>query len=113
MLNSKGPPPPIFSRRFVASVFSLGTIFGSGLSYGYHNVIATPNRPFSIATESKYSRLHLGMSPTEARSILGPGTEISQSESSIEIAWSSPDGYEITAVFKNGKLVEKKQPGIQ
>lgn len=110
--RANGPPPPKLSRRLVALVFSLGTIFGSGLAYGYQGIMATSNHFSPKAVEGKYSLLHLGMSPTDAKSILGPGTEVGQSKSHVEILWSSSNGCTLTAIFEDGKLVEKKKIGL-
>ena len=115
MSNSKntGNPAllssPIFSGRFVVSVFSAGVILGTGIGYGYQAAVSK-TQPFLTGLENKYNSLHLGMSPTEARSLLGPGTEVSQSKSEIVIEWYSSNGYTITATFEGGDLVEKKLP---
>lgn len=108
--NARTAPKPIPISKIVVGVFSLGVVFGTGLAHGYYQVIES-TLPSSVA-DGKYSLLYLGMSPTDARSILGPGTEISQSVSRVAIKWSISETHIITAVFENGKLIEKTQKDL-
>lgn len=108
--NAQTASKPISILKIVIGVFSLGTVFGTGLGHGYHQVIE--NAWTSSAVEGKYNLLYLGMSPTDARAVLGPGTEISQSVSRGAIKWPVSEDHTITAVFENGKLIEKTQQGL-
>lgn len=101
---------PVSIPKIVAGVFSLGVIFGTGLGHGYHRVIAK-DCPL-IVEEGRYNLLYLGMSPTDARSVLGPGTETSRSALRVEIKWPISEAEIIIAVFENGKLVEKTQKDL-
>lgn len=95
-------------RGVLSIVLSIGVALGTGLSYGYRLTMSTP-QSLPMLSDGTYSRIHLGMSPTEARSILGPGTEVGRTETEVVILWRSLDGYTVTATFKESQLVEKEQ----
>ncbi|EKU97577.1 hypothetical protein Lepto7375DRAFT_6781 [Leptolyngbya sp. PCC 7375] len=109
--NSQASPPPI-SRRVIAWTFCIGTVFGTGIAYGFQKTIAA-TQPDAAAVASQYNLIHRGMTLTEARSILGPGTEVRQSESSRVMEWHDAQGYKLTATFKENLLVEKQQSSIR
>ena len=103
-------PKPVSVPKIVICVFSLGVVFGTGLGHGYHRVIN--NAWTSSAVNGKYNLLYLGMSPTDARAVLGPGVEISQSVSRVALRWPVSGEHAITAVFENGELIEKTQQDL-
>lgn len=100
--------PPSFSLKFIVSAFSVGAVVGSGIGYGFQKAIAA-NQPTVINSARDYDALKLEMSPVEARSILGPGTETLQTGSTLVIEWGSPTGDKLLATFQEGRLVEKRQ----
>lgn len=101
--------PAVLSRKTLAIVFSLGTVFGTGIGVGYQKVV-TASQTVAVVSADEYDKIHQGMTLTDVRSILGPGTEVSWSETGIEMEWPVSSGDEaITAIFEEQKLVAKQR----
>ena len=75
----------------------------------------TTNNP--VITMSKYEQLETGISYRQAVTIIGAeGKELSRSTvadySTVMYAWQNRDGSNMSAMFQNGRLVNKAQFGL-
>jgi hypothetical protein len=80
----------------------------------------TPRRSASppIVTQAGYELVQDGMSYGQVRTIIGAsGKEVSHSDiggyTTVMYSWSNDDGSSMSAMFQNGKLVNKSQFGLQ
>jgi len=108
--HNQDPPrfPAALSRKTLAVVFSLGTVFGTGVGVGYQKVV-TASQAVAVMSADNYDKIHKGMTLTDVRSILGPGTEISWSEQAMEMEWVVSEGEAIRASFEGQRLVAKRR----
>ena len=109
--NHNQPPsrfPTALSRKTLAVVFSLGTVFGTGIGVGYQMVV-TPDPVIAVVSADDYDKIHKGMTLTDVRSILGPGTEISWSETAVEMEWVVLEREAIRVSFEGQQLVAKER----
>ena len=60
-----------------------------------------------------YERLEIGMTLTDAQATLGRAIEVSRDETTATYQWVNSDGSEITAVFKDNRLIRKDQSGLR
>ncbi|MEO0349847.1 MAG: hypothetical protein AAF282_07340 [Cyanobacteria bacterium P01_A01_bin.15] len=108
--NPQGYQPTI--RNVIAGTFFLGSVFGAGIGYGFQKTMSA-NQPTCATIASQYALIQLDMTPTEVRSILGPGNEIRKSKLETVIAWTVSEGQVITATFQNNQLVFKELLGTE
>ena len=108
--HNEDPPffPTALSRKTLAIVFSLGTVFGTGIGVGYQKVVIA-SQTVAVVSADDYDKIHQGMTLTDVRSILGPGTEVSWSETGIEMEWPVSGDETITAIFEDQQLVAKQR----
>lgn len=63
-----------------------------------------------------FGQMQIGSSYEEAVSLLGPGEEVSRTESAgqsiVIYQWMRPDGANISLTFSNNALVSKAQAGL-
>ena len=104
--------PPVGSRKFVLTMFSAGFFFWTGVADSFVQTLSSL-QPVAVAMSADYERLRMGMTLVEARSLLGPGTEISRSDLAVVVEWYGFGRQPITAEFKDDELVRKAQPGLQ
>ncbi|WP_460206022.1 hypothetical protein [Scytonema sp. NUACC21] len=122
MTNNK-PNPANPSIRLLALVFTIGTVFGSGLAHGYYKTTSGLNQrtlpdqteiqQFSHVSRADYERLKLGMSLAAVEAILNRGTEIKRSATTATFVWENADGSRIVANFQDDKLVSKEQSTLK
>lgn len=101
-------------KPLVLSAFSIGIALGSGIAYGMANAPTADNSCHvgQVVTLADYERIHVGMTLTEARTILGTGTEIQRTQTTVIITWANNDGSKIMAIFQENKLTEKSQDSL-
>jgi hypothetical protein len=101
-------------RKVLIGIFSIGIALGAGIKYGFVTPFAyTPQTPAShVYSLIEYERIRPGMPLTEVRAIIGSGTEISRSESVVEVEWVNQDGTKIVGIFNDNLLTQKKQSGL-
>lgn len=99
-------------RKLMIVIFSIGTVFGTGLRYGWLQVSTeVAIQPEKVVSDAEYERLQLGATLVEAQALLSRGIEISQSTGFSQYVWKNSDGSGIEATFEEGLLVEKKKIG--
>lgn len=74
--------------------------------------------PEPVITLSEFQSLSTGISPNDAKGIIGDyGTEISRSEvagiTTVMLSWQNPDGSNANAMFQDGRLMMKAQFGLK
>jgi hypothetical protein len=95
-----------------------------GIGLGYPvigQLIDRPSDYSQISTQQRhqlvslagYERLEIGMTLTDAQATLGQAIEVSRNEITTTYKWTNSDGSKITAVFKENRLVNKEQLGLQ
>jgi hypothetical protein len=72
-----------------------------------------PSAQHQIVSRTDYELLKLGMTLTDAQATLGRAVEVSRDATTATYKWSNNDGSEITAVFKDNRLVSKEQSGLR
>ncbi|PSB30928.1 hypothetical protein [Stenomitos frigidus] len=110
--SSPGNEPPNLLSKLLSIAFSLGIAFGTGFGYGYAKYI-TAHPPMQLIGRVEYERLQQGMSTFQVEALLGSGVETQSSPTEVTYTWKNQDKSEITIVFKNGYLYNKKQSGLK
>jgi hypothetical protein len=107
-MPSMNPLDPTI-RKVLIGIFSIGIALGAGIKYGFIAPSAyTQQAPASpVYSLIEYERIRPGMPLTEVRAIIGSGTEISRSESVVEVEWVYPDGTKIVGTFNDNILTQK------
>jgi len=100
-----------FLRLIVASVFTFGITYKVVTNISIEKL--EEPKPSTTLTESftraEYQRLKIGMSLIEVETILGRGIGIRQTKNRETFIWKNSNGSTITAIFEEGKLIDKKQ----
>ena len=97
----------------VCFTFSLGIALGAGIGHGFNRIPTSTQfyQSESVDYLAYYDRLPPNCSLAEARNNLGPGTEVSRSESTsvVEMEWLNTEGDGLVAVFIDGVLDSKRR----
>lgn len=116
--NNNDDPSPF--KHLLMLVFAMGVAFGYGLEIGINKAISViEQKETHSQTELQhisridYEQLKLGMSLTDVQAILGQGIEINRSETTATFLWKTTSGFQISVIFKNGKLISKAQSKIE
>lgn len=101
----------VYSNRVLAAFFSIGVALGSGMGYGFSQ--ATSKAASHIEAQAiglaEYQRVQPGMSLSEVEAILGRGTEVSRTQTTVVFVWRNFDRSSMTATFENSDLKSKAQ----
>jgi hypothetical protein len=120
--NNQNPQPNYL--RWLVAIFMVGSMFGAfgaGVFDGIRQTTdsATPKQNPSVfhsgnqaLGRAEYERLQIGITQAEVESILGRGIEVEKSVSNATYTWTNADSSSITAIFQNGRLVQKFQHNL-
>ena len=97
-------------RNYIAFSFAIGAALSAGVVHGMQE--ADIYYRYEPVTRAEYERIRLDMSIPAIEAILGRGTEVAQTRSTIAFEWENPDGSSITVLFENGYLTQKAQSGL-
>ena len=110
--------PIILESPFLRLIMAIAITFGITYKVVTNISIEQLEAPKSSTTltesftRAEYERLKIGMSLIEVETILGRGIGIRQTKNRETFIWKNSNGYTITAIFEEGKLIDKKQPEL-
>lgn len=125
-VNSMTTNPAPSNNKLIHSLMkialSVGVFIGSGMAYGFaQTAFYTKHQEHLVKSKvslfafshAEYEQLKVGMTITDARSILGRGIEVSRTATKATYVWKNPDGSKITVIFEEDKLKSKEQYGLE